>query len=103
MLRESKSAVAHDTMLSETTITATDVEVIKLAGSCEPRGPTQSTFPETFPDEQEFPVEPQQMMMLGLNDPSTFAKIINTPENREGTAEIGKEPKITLLQLTYGT
>jgi hypothetical protein len=39
-----------------------DVEVIKLAGSCEPRGPTQSTFPETFPDEpEEFPVEPQPM------------------------------------------
>ena len=36
-----------------------DVEVIKLAGSCEPRGPTQSAVPETFPDEaEEFPVEP---------------------------------------------
>jgi hypothetical protein len=37
-----------------------DVEVIKLAGSCEPRGPTQ----QTFPDEQEetFPAqEPQQL------------------------------------------
>ena len=40
---------------------AQDVEVIRLAGSCEPRGPTHSTQPETFPDEQEFPVEPQQM------------------------------------------
>ena len=39
---------------------AQDVEVIKLAGSCEPRacGPTQSAVPETFLDEQEFPVEP---------------------------------------------
>ena len=39
------------------------VEVIKLAGSCEPRacGPTQSAVPETFPDEQEFPVEVRQM------------------------------------------
>ena len=39
---------------------AADCEVIKLAGSCEPRacGPTQSAQPETFPDEQEFPVEP---------------------------------------------
>jgi hypothetical protein len=38
-----------------------DVEVIKLAGSCEPRGPTQQpTFQP--PEEQEFPVdEPQQM------------------------------------------
>jgi hypothetical protein len=45
---------------------AQDVEVIKLAGSCEPRacGPTHSTQPETATsaDEQEFPVEPQQMM-----------------------------------------
>ena len=44
---------------------ACDVEVIKLAGSCEPRGPTQSAVPETFPDEsEEFPaqaLEPQQM------------------------------------------
>ena len=43
---------------------AQDVEVIKLAGSCEPRtcGPTQSAVPETFPDEaEEFPVEVQQM------------------------------------------
>ena len=42
---------------------AAQVEVIKLAGSCEPRacGPTQSAVPETFPDEQEFPVEVQQM------------------------------------------
>ena len=44
---------------------AQDVEVIKLAGSCEPRacGPTQSAQPETATsaDEQEFPVEPQQM------------------------------------------
>jgi hypothetical protein len=43
---------------------ADHVEVIKLAGSCEPRacGPTQSAQPETFPDEaEEFPVEPQQM------------------------------------------
>ena len=39
-----------------------DVEVIRLAGSCEPRaGPTQSAQPETFLDEQEFPVEVQQM------------------------------------------
>ena len=39
---------------------ACDVEVIKLAGSCEPRacGPTQSAVPETFLDEQECPVEP---------------------------------------------
>ena len=40
---------------------ADHVEVIKLAGSCEPRacGPTQSAVPETFPDEAEtFPVEP---------------------------------------------
>ena len=44
---------------------ADHVEVIKLAGSCEPRGPTQSAVPETFPDEsEEFPaqaLEPQQM------------------------------------------
>ena len=44
---------------------ACDVEVIKLAGCCEPRGPTQSAVPETFPDEsEEFPaqaLEPQQM------------------------------------------
>jgi hypothetical protein len=44
---------------------ADHVEVIKLAGSCEPRacGPTHVEHgqPETFPDEQEFPVEPQQM------------------------------------------
>ena len=43
---------------------AESVEVIKLAGSCEPRacGPTQQTFPD--PDEQEetFPAqEPQQL------------------------------------------
>ena len=44
---------------------ADHVEVIKLAGSCEPRaGPTQSALAETFLDEQEFPaqaLEPQQM------------------------------------------
>ena len=38
-----------------------DVEVIKLAGSCEPRacGPTQPTFPDSFPgDAEEFPAPP---------------------------------------------
>ena len=55
---------------------AADCEVIKLAGSCEPRacGPTQSAVPETFPDEQEFPVEPQQMMTPQEKDEARFLK-----------------------------
>ena len=55
---------------------AQDVEVIKLAGSCEPRacGPTQSAQPETFPDEQEFPVEPQQMMTPAEKDEARVLK-----------------------------
>ena len=42
------------------TMAAQDVEVIKLAGSCEPRaGPTQPAFPEIFPDApEEFPAPP---------------------------------------------
>ena len=55
---------------------ADHVEVIKLAGSCEPRacGPTQSAQPETFPDEQEFPVEPQQMMSPAEKDEARVLK-----------------------------
>ena len=53
---------------------ADHVEVIKLAGSCEPRGPTQSAVPETFPDEQEFPVEPQQMMTSQEKDEARVLK-----------------------------
>ena len=55
---------------------AADCEVIKLAGSCEPRacGPTQSAQPETFPDEQEFPVEPQQMMTPQEKDEARVLK-----------------------------
>ena len=55
---------------------ADHVEVIKLAGSCEPRacGPTQSAQPETFPDEQEFPVEPQQMMTPQEKDEARVLK-----------------------------
>jgi hypothetical protein len=51
-----------------------DVEVIKLAGSCEPRGPTQSAVPETFPDEQEFPVDPQQPMTPAEKDEARVLK-----------------------------
>ena len=55
-----------------------DVEVIKLAGSCEPRacGPTQPTQ-QTFPDEQEFPaqaLEPQQMMTPQEKDEARVLK-----------------------------
>ena len=59
---------------------ADHVEVIKLAGSCEPRacGPTQSAQPETFPDEsEEFPaqaLEPQQMMTPQEKDEARVLK-----------------------------
>ena len=57
---------------------ADHVEVIKLAGSCEPRaGPTQSAQPETFLDEQEFPaqaLEPQQMMTPQEKDEARVLK-----------------------------
>ena len=55
---------------------ADHVEVIKLAGSCEPRacGPTQSAVPETFPDEQEFPVEPQHVMTPQEKDEARVLK-----------------------------
>ena len=56
---------------------AQDCEVIKLAGSCEPRGPTQSAVPETFLDEQEFPaqaLEPQQMMTPAEKDEARVLK-----------------------------
>ena len=53
---------------------ADHVEVIKLAGSCEPRGPTQSAVPETFLDEQEFPVEPQQQMTPAEKDEARVLK-----------------------------
>jgi hypothetical protein len=56
------------------TMAAQYVEVIKMAGSCEPRGPTQSAFLETFPDEQEFPVEPQQMMTPAEKDEARVLK-----------------------------
>ena len=41
-----------------------DVEVIKLAGSCEPRacGPTQPTFSPGSTDEETFPQEPPPML-----------------------------------------
>ena len=60
---------------------AESVEVIKLAGSCEPRafGPTQSAQPETATsaDEQEFPaqaLEPQQMMTPQEKDEARVLK-----------------------------
>ena len=55
---------------------ADHVEVIKLAGSCEPRacGPTQSAQPETFLDEQELLVEPQQMMTPQEKDEARVLK-----------------------------
>ena len=58
---------------------ADHVEVIKLAGSCEPRacGPTQSAQPETFLDEQEFSaqaLEPQQMMSPAEKDEARVLK-----------------------------
>ena len=53
-----------------------DCEVIKLAGSCEPRacGPTQSAQSETFPDEQEFPVEPLHVMTPAEKDEARVLK-----------------------------
>ena len=55
---------------------ADSVEVIKLAGSCEPRacGPTQSAQLETFPDEQEFPVEEPQPMTPAEKDEARVLK-----------------------------
>ena len=57
---------------------AADCEVIKLAGSCEPRacGPTQSAQPETATsaDEQEFPVEEPQPMTPAEKDEARVLK-----------------------------
>ena len=56
---------------------AQDVEVIKLAGSCEPRacGPTLPTFPETFLDEpEEFPQEEPQQMTPAEKDEARVLK-----------------------------
>ena len=43
---------------------AADCEVIKIAGSCEPRacGPTQPTFPDSFPGDAEESAELAQQM-----------------------------------------
>ena len=61
---------------------ADHVEVIKLAGSCEPRGPTQSAVPETFLDEQEFPAQalepqPQQMTPAEKDEKRTILRRIS--------------------------
>ena len=80
---------------------AQDVEVIKLAGSCEPRacGPTQSAQPETFPDEQEFPVEPQpqpqQMTAAEKDEKRTILRRISKYRALFGTecADLDLDPR----------
>ena len=52
---------------------AQDVEVIKLAGSCQPRA-CEPTFQPAEEQEQEFPVEPQQMMSPAEKDEARVLK-----------------------------
>ena len=79
---------------------AQDVEVIKLAGSCEPRacGPTQSAVPETFLDEQEFPPEepqPQQMTAQEKDEKRTILRRISKYKALFGTecADLDLDPR----------
>ena len=53
-----------------------DVEVIKLAGSCEPRacGPTQPTFPDSFPGDAEESAEVAQQMTPQEKDEARVLK-----------------------------
>ena len=55
---------------------AQDVEVIKLAGSCEPRacGPTQPTFPDSFPGDAEESAEVAQQMTPQEKDEARVLK-----------------------------
>ena len=55
---------------------AQDVEVIKLAGSCEPRacGPTQPTFPDSFPGDAEESAEVAQPMSPAEKDEARVLK-----------------------------
>ena len=81
---------------------AQDVEVIKLAGSCEPRacGPTQSAQPETFPDEaEEFPAQaqpqPQQMTAQEKDEKRTILRRISKYKALFGTecADLDLDPR----------
>jgi len=77
---------------------ADHVEVIKIAGSCEPRaGPTQQTFPETATsaDEQEFPVEVQQMTAQEKDEKRTILRRISKYKALFGTecADLDLDPR----------
>ena len=77
---------------------AQDVEVIKLAGSCEPRacGPTQSAVPETFPDEaEEFPAQVQQMTAQEKDEKRTILRRISKYKALFGTecADLDLDPR----------
>ena len=79
---------------------ADHVEVIKLAGSCEPRGPTQSAVPETFLDEQEFPAQalepqPQQMTPAEKDEKRTILRRISKYKALFGTecADLDLDPR----------
>ena len=79
---------------------AQDVEVIKLAGSCEPRacGPTQSAVPETFPDEaEEFPAQAQvqQMTPAEKDEKRTILRRISKYKALFGTecADLDLDPR----------